>query len=314
MENNKLYVYTRKNSKVNNRLLNIDLIPKIFYNYEMYKLYTSSDRNTIEFLKIIIIDIKNEFLEKYPEKERTKANIYRFLLFDYQSPYLKKIHFTHFEPNELDEICKIAENILNEQEQKYIEKIKETGIEPYRIEYMLEKQLDLFIEHLLKGHDAMEYGIYFSFKVAKDDQEFKKHMLDDMIRDEIPNNDIIVYMEFEKFTDMVFSYKQSNEILSRSQILPLLYVNTGWKYGKISETTITCKNNLEEFKKNVYKLLEDNKYDLQKFTPELICQIPLDNTKFSTIVIDTDLIFHKKYLKYKQKYLNLKKFIHRVNL
>jgi len=223
----KIYVYTTRNIY---RESNTELIPKIFGSDLIYKLNTVKDDydpeflNATELLSHIQDDIKRNFKLKFPDKELNKSNIYEYLLFDYKSEFLTKLDFNYLTDIDKHNISVLADKIMEDSTD--------------------DNAINMFIEHLLKGHPGMEYGLYFSLKVAFDEQDFIRRVSSDINNKE----NLIYYMELTEFVNIVSQYKH---YLPESY---LLYANPGWDYGKISYYSIIMEDP-DLFIKQIYNAL-----------------------------------------------------------
>lgn len=134
---------------------------------------------------------------------------------------------------------------------------------------------------------------------AKNDIELKEklHPVDRPTKEDR----IIMYTTLEELVDYVIKIKEKKEFKLE---LPLLYVNSGWHYGKIDESSILMGSTKKEFIDEIKK-----KYNSQSWHSfvEIICQIPLSNDIFKFFYVsDQSGGYKEKYLKYKNKYLKLK--------
>jgi len=280
----KLYIYTRKDAYINGVEQNYDLIPKLFHNETIYKLRKSpADEDGLQLLNQVLTDIKDRFREAHSDQEMNKLNIYRFLLFEYESEILTKVKFSYINEDNKQHIIDFM-NIMIEQNQL--------------VNSSDELEIDNFITYLLRAHEDMEYGLYFSFKIARNDDHFYSQALDV----QTPTRDLIYFEEFTNIAQFVFMWKEffmSNETFS----MDLLYANQGWQYGAISEDSIIFNQlDLDDFIAQIFQGL-----DLQE--GELICQLPLPYNLFKFMYISKGIPFRNKYLKYKKKYLELKKYL-----
>ena len=86
-------------------------------------------------------------------------------------------------------------------------------------------------------------------------------------------------------------------------------MNNRWQYGDITESSIILNKSIQ-LGINKDKFIQDIKKNYQEITgnEELICQIPLpiELFKFTFIEDSSEIFYKKKYLKYKNKYLQLK--------
>jgi len=272
MEDQKLYVYTRRIARIDGKYQNIDLIPKIFFSKE------------IKELKELLDDIKTKFIQKYPDIKLNPSNIYYFLLFDYQSDKLKKLKTDYLLQEDLYKIYHMVDKILKDQYHNYYDNC--------------DNYIDLFIEHLLRGHEDMQFGLYFSLKFAKSLEDFEKYNLGE----NEDNNDIVYYHELIPFIQTVNYYKQIYNFKSH-----ILYVNQGWQYGNIDDISVIFDGDVEKFISTLYENIFSQTLDITG--AELICQIPLNFNFFKYMYIKKIIDLKQKYLKYKQKYLKLKEKI-----
>ena len=215
-------------------------------------------------------------------------------------------------PNYINDI----ENVTDED----IKKIKDMNIEIFTESKIGNSNImkDALIQHLFRGHEVMQYGIYFSIKYAKDDIDFISKFKQQSRP--TPEDRIIMFTTLEKLVNHVSTIKDQQKFK-----LPLLYVNPFWNYGTIVKKTIIFEENKQEFIENIKKTYDiidkDNKNDIidedniieeddknKNDNVEIICQIPLPNTLFKFFYVSDYKEFKQKYLKYKQKYLKLKAF------
>ena len=279
----KMYVYTRKDASIASMYQNVDLIPKLFHNESIYQLRKNPSNDEGKHnLQLILLDIKDKFRGKYPDKILNKLNIYHFLLYDYVSDVMDKVKFTY----------------VSDENKVYVIQMLE-----YMIEYNLldntdnVTEVDLFIEYLLRAHQEMEYGLYFSVKVAIDDADFYRQAL----LENKEHFDIIYFTELENFLQYVYTTKKYFIDNNPSFSFDLLYANTGWQYGSITEDSVVLDQlDFNQFEHELYRIHE-NSNDV-----EIICQIPLPTSVFKYIHIEKGIDFKKKYMKYKQKYLELR--------
>jgi len=277
----KLYIYTRKDGYINDVKQNYDLIPKLFHNELIYKLRESpTDEDGLRLLNEILTDIKQQFREAHPNQELNKLNIYKFLLFKYESEILNKVKFSY----------------INEDNKKYIINLMNMMIENHLlINSSDESEINHFITHLLRAHKNMEYGLYFSFKLADNDDDFYAKAL----TKETPNRDLIYFTEFIDIIQFVLKWKKIFK-LDYTFSMNVLYANQGWQYGAISDDSIILNElDVNDFISKIFQ-------NLNLLEVELICQLPLPYNLFRYMYIRNYIPFRNKYLKYKKKYLELK--------
>ncbi len=278
-----LYIYTRKVFNINNQQQNYDLIPKLFYN-----------QAGSQILNTELINIKQTFAQIYPHKQLNKVNIYEYLLRDYRSPNLTPVKFDNLDPIYWRCIIELLQSFVN------------YGILNNSANNIPE--IDLFIIHLLKAHEDMQYGLYFSFKLAYDDNDFYRHAL----RENESNYDLIYFTRISNLLEYVESIKLHYTGIFQMEDyefqLPLLYANNGWDYGVIKPRTIVLEGiDMDMFFTRIF----NGSFNIQ--AGELVYQFPLPNNMFRTMLISKskrEIPFSpnkNKYLKYKDKYLKLKK-------
>jgi hypothetical protein len=291
-----LYIYTRKIYSINDEQQNYDLIPKLFYNRLIYNLIDYPDeQECLDLLNTELTDIKQRFAELYPDRELNKVNIYEFLLREYESPNLTRVRYNFFGPNYWRCIIEILQSFV-----QYGFLNNSANDIP---------QIDLFITHLLRGHENMQYGLYFSFKLAYDDNDFYRYTLQEYQS----NTDLIYFMKLGELLEYVEPLKayyinifqQENSEFEP----PLLYANNGWDYGMINDNTVELEGlEVDMFFTRIYGYRQ---FNIQ--SGELIYQLPLPINQFRVIYLQKDVgqlpfgPFQKKYLKYKEKYMELKK-------
>lgn len=280
----KLYIYTRKDAYINGVEQNYDLIPKLFHNETIYKLRKSpTDEEGLQLLNQVLTDIKHRFREAHPDQELNKLNIYRFLLFDYESELLTKVKFSYISEDNKKHIIDFM-NIM----------IKDGQL----VNSSDELEINNFITYLLRAHKDMEYGLYFSFKIARNDDDFYAQAL----TVQTPTRDLIYFTEFTDIAQFIFSWKEFFKQKDTFS-MDVLYANQGWQYGDISDDSIIFNElDLDDFISQIFQTL-----NLQE--GELICQLPLPYNLFRYIYISKGIPFRDKYLKYKKKYLELKNYL-----
>lgn len=252
-----IYVYTKRRARVDGKAQYVELIPKLYA--ELYS--TNIDKD-------YFIDLKKSEMD-----DETYKSIESIL--------------EHFLNNEYNYINYI-QNASDEEK----EIIKELNREIVRESFIDKDEMkDAFIEHLFRGHDDMQYGIYFSLIYAKDDHEFMELM--DRVDRTTKEDRIIYYTTLDKLTQHVLEIKKQYNFK-----LPLLYLNSTWAHGQIEDTTILLENSKEDFIKKINETYPDT-FNIA----ELICQIPLSITHFKFLYVSD---YKQKYLKYKKKYLELK--------
>ncbi len=279
-----LYIYTRKVFNINNQQQNYDLIPKLFYN-----------QAGSQILNTELINIKQTFAQIYPHKQLNKVNIYEYLLREYRSPNLIPVGFQHLDPIYWRCIIEILQSFVD------------YGILNNSANNIPE--IDLFITHLLRAHEEMQYGLYFSFKFAYDDDEFYRYALQQYEN----KYDIVYFTRISNIFDYVESIKLHYTGVFQMEDYefqaPLLYANNGWAYGKIEDDSVVLDGiDMDTFFTRIYM---NRHYNMEQ--GELVYQFPLPLSLFRSILISQqirDIPFNaiqNKYLKYKEKYLKLKK-------
>jgi hypothetical protein len=276
----KLYVYTKRRAKLEKGPQFVDLIPKL-----IGYLYQIDEEIHI-----------NDFIKKQKEELGDKYNN----IIEILNYYLDKSNYINDIENASDDDKTKIKNMNREIIQKIF------------LEPVSDIQKNMFIEHLFRGHANMQYGIYFSMKYAKDDEDFK-NKLGNISKSPRIGDRIIIYTTIDKLVDHCLDIKRNRNIR-----LPILYLNPDWQYGKIKCDTIILDDNKDIFINKIKtKYPPTSRYKLT----ELICQIPLEiapelkegqssNVLFNFFYVNDQLPqsggYREKYLKYKNKYLKLK--------
>lgn len=284
----KLYIYTIKDAYINGVEQNNDLIPKLFNNYLIYDLMEPKIKKDhekgLQLLNQVLTDIKQKFKAAHSDQEMNKFNIYKFLLFEYESETLTKVEFSYINEDNKKHIIDSI-NIMIEQNQF--------------VNSSDELEIDNFITYLLRAHRTMEYGLYFSFKFANNDDD----LFSQIIIGKPPKRYLIYFTEFTNIAQFVHLRKKSlmsDETFSMN----VLYANRKWQYGRLLEDSIIFNElDLDNFVSRILHKLTDPEFK----DAELICQLPLPHDLFKFVYTNRPLYF--KYLKYKKKYLELKKLI-----
>ena len=259
-----IYIYTKRRARVDGITQFVELIPKLYSN-----LYNERDDKS-----------KDKFI--IGEKTRMGSNYDTFGgIIEY---YLNQ-------QNSIDDISNITDDDKKKIIELNIKQVKNLAIKKGNT-----KVKDAFIEHLHRGHD-MQYGIYFSMTYATDDNDFKSQMIP--TNTFTPDDRIIHYSTIDKLINYVIQTKTQENIA-----LPLLYINSGWKYGVIQKDTIILEN-----KDKFIQQIKDTYPPGNKRNPEIICQIPLPNSIFKFFYVSemSGGEYKQKYQKYKQKYIKFKK-------
>jgi hypothetical protein len=291
-----LYIYTRKIFSINNQQQNCDLIPKLFHNQLIYSLLGNPNNQAgIALLNTELINIRQSFAQIHPNKQLNKVNIYEYLLTEYQSPNLRPVGFQHLEPIYWRCIIEILQGFVD------------YGILNNSANNIPE--IDLFITHLLRAHEDMRYGLYFSFKYAYDDDEFYRYALQQYEN----KYDIVYFTTISNILDYVESIKSHYIRIFQMEgtefQAPLLYANNGWAYGEIEDDSVVLDGiDMDTFFSRIFR---NRFYNIQQ--GELIYQFPLPLSLFRSILLSQQIrelpfdAIQNKYLKYKEKYLKLKK-------
>jgi hypothetical protein len=277
----RLYIYTRKVARIEKIYQHYELIPKLFYNKDIYKLQENpNDVTGRELFSGLYTDIILNFKKKHPRMKINASNIYYFLFFEYEdeSKHLTKIKTDYLKEEDKNKIWTLIDYVLQDT-------------------YNTRDELVLFIEHLMRGHEEMQFGLYFSFKLIKDDNYFLDKQL--QLVEDNPSFDMINYMKAEDFFNYIAYLKESLKFTS-----PLLYVNSGWQYGKKDENSVVFNTDIEKFKSALYNKILKQEFDIEQI--ELICQVPLHFNTLIALPIGKKVYFDQKYLKYEQKYLKYK--------
>ena len=266
----KIYIYTKRRARGDGIPQFVELIPKLFGH-----LYMMDER----------------YIKNFIEREKIKLN---------DKTLLEILTFYLETPNYINDI----ENVTDED----IQKIKDMNIEIFKESKIGNSNImkEALIQHLFRGHEVMQYGIYFSIKYAKDDIDFISKFKQQSRP--TPEDRIIMFTTLENLVNHVSTIKDQQKFK-----LPLLYVNPFWNYGTIVKKTIIFEENKQEFIENIKRTYDTiDKNDIiennmnKNDNVEIICQIPLPNTLFKFFYVSDYKEFKQKYLKYKQKYLKLK--------
>ena len=129
---------------------------------------------------------------------------------------------------------------------------------------MKKKEYERFIEHLLKAHTTMEYGLYFGARKANSEKEFMDSMNIANPRDK--SQTLVYYTNVEKLLDHVDEMREKLHLKSQ-----LLYFNMGWNYGVRDENSaVYTGENRYDF---ICKMRSFSNEELEM--SETVCQIPL---------------------------------------
>lgn len=118
------------------------------------------------------------------------------------------------------------------------------------------KQFDILLEHLFRGHPDMEYGLYFSLTYAVNDEEFENIFNKSTVDDE--NQQIIYYTTLVTLLEYVGSVDKKLQFDST-----LVFYNNAWNFGKKTDTTVDMTRSqnklntirfMEEIKKNIHQI------------------------------------------------------------
>ena len=165
-----------------------------------------------------------------------------------------------------------------------MEKIIQLNLDLFNENSMTKEEYKHFLEHLYMAHSTMEYGIYMGARKANSEIDFLKSINTTFIRD--PNQTLIFYINAEKLLQYVDEIREKYKIIS-----PLLYFNTGWKYGVFEPdkgSIMYRGNNLYDF---MCHLRSFSNEDLR--LSETIIQLPLP----------VELFKHTFVSKYSQTFL-----------
>lgn len=159
-----------------------------------------------------------------------------------------------------------------------MEKIIQLNLDLFNENSMTKEEYKHFLEHLYMAHSTMEYGIYMGARKANSEIDFLKSINTTIIRD--PNQTLIFYINAEKLLQYVDEIREKYKIIS-----PLLYFNTGWKYGVFEPdkgSIMYRGNNLYDF---ICHLRSFSNEDLR--LSETIIQLPLPVELFNHTFIST---------------------------
>lgn len=159
-----------------------------------------------------------------------------------------------------------------------MEKIIQLNLDLFNENSMTKEEYKHFLEHLYMAHSTMEYGIYMGARKANSEIDFLKSINTTFIRD--PNQTLIFYINAEKLLQYVDEIREKYKIIS-----PLLYFNTGWKYGVFEPdkgSIMYRGDNLYDF---ICHLRSFSNEDLR--LSETIIQLPLPVELFNHTFIST---------------------------
>lgn len=233
-----LYLYTVRRARLTNIDKYVGLIPKLFSDMfdDGVNIKSGCDTNNRTQVKLFENDI-------------TALTIFTNMLHD-NSNILH--NSTNIDNRDIDTIIRLNIKLYlkNEHNHTYDKFIK-------------------FIEHLYRGHNRMDYGLYFGCMRASDDRD----LLLQIERNKVSDSDqrVILYIQLEKMLDHIDTIKTNYFLYS-----PLLYFSTRWLYGKMNNLSkIYEKDNRKQF---IAYLETYSNVELQH--SETICQIPLPISKF----------------------------------
>lgn len=261
----KLYIYTKRRARINNKSQYVGLIPKLF----------SDNYNTSNYAS------KSNLMEKY--SATSNSDLFLKMLNDPTNELQKAFYIS---PNDKQKIIDMNYELFNQMPNENFENL---------------------LTHLYRSHN-MQYGLYFSFLYAYDDIDFMSKFNRSI--KPLSEDRIILYTTFDNLLQEIQKINNEKNFDSMTEIL---YVNNGWQYGEITNTSIKLKKNtdnsldINKFKLDVISALPQHKRVISN--PELICQIPLRTELFkffyvneqhgSSNKLEKSLTKTKKYLKYK---------------
>jgi hypothetical protein len=158
------------------------------------------------------------------------------------------------------------------------------------------------VTHLLQGHADMEYGLYFSMIEAENKIDFmskfrRLHRMQDDMK-------MIYYTSLKRVCRFIMMlYQQS----PREPSTEMIYMNRGWQYGKLDESSIQLEREPEApFTPMMARFMSE--FDF-RFTgaEELICQYCLPEEIFSFFFVEDSSRLGKRS---KNKLMNKKKHSH----
>ena len=303
-----IYIYTIRRAIKNNEVEYIGLIPKLFGD-----LYDFDERKENIFKKI-------EYIKKFDKRFNFKYagddvdyDVDDDVDYDVDDDVGKENFFKRLLNNPTNYIHQSkSRNYIHEND---IQEIIKLNLESYnRIKKYI--NYDKFIEHLFRGHDDMEYGLYFSLKYANDDQDFHSKLEE---LKETKDKRIIYYTRLDTLLNHLEKLHKTHNFSNETK---LLYLNKNWDYGKINvklQSILLERNpdgtiNKDKFTTDIkdYTRAFTGKQELEN--EELICQIPLTIDLFNFDLLNySKNIFKQKYLHYKNKYIQLKKILKKNN-
>ena len=224
------YIYTRRRARLSKIDKYVGLLPKLYSDI-------FANESIKSMCKVTNVDRIGLF-----KRDSTSLSIFKNMLSD-RDNFLYRSH--HIIPDDIPKIIEMNIEMFKENE----------------INYTYNKFIK-FIEHLYRGHDKMDYGLYFSIIMANDSKDF----LEKIRIDDIKSSDqrIIFYQDLDNLLNLIDITKLDFGLKS-----PLIYINNGWKYGKIDSGSLVYN---KDDRDGLYLYLEG----LEKLSKaELICQIPL---------------------------------------
>ena len=263
-----IYIYTVRRAFIDYQSQYIDLIPKLFGDYD-----------------IDIDEIYRKYNIEFSENYDRQLDMFDLLL-KMDNNLLKNTTDDNY----------IDKNDIN--------KIITLNLEQYNNIYTI-KKFNQFIEHLHRGHgEDMKYGLYFGILYADNDLDFYRKININNVRS--PNKRIIYYTKLINLLDYIEEIHREMIFSERTKLLYLNigWQYGAIKYNSIILEK-TCRNiDKEKFINDIKTQYPIEKITGHE---ELICQLPLPIELFKfSYVEDNFSRFKEKYYMLKKKYHILK--------
>ena len=224
-----IYIFTVRRARLDNKSKYVGMIPKLFSN-----LYNEDE------------DLTETYLQEYRER-------------------LKGISQNHI----FEDLIHDKDNILWRSQYLTVKdkkKISNINVDVFSNDRFTNVEFIRLIEHLYRGHQTMEYGVYFGCKKAVNDIEFMEGIKHSHITDK--DQRIVYYTKLDTLIEYINEQQKKYYFDS-----PILYFNVSWQYGIKEDTSM----NYEQWNRNKSEFIDyinsfDNK---QLMLSEIVCQLPL---------------------------------------